>query len=168
MEQGASLHLHGDMLSVTPRSDIYIRYLTDNRNVIGELASELYGRRIKVEITPVGLSPSTVAAGPTSEVAEAAVSASAAVFEKVEDSGVSPAPIGLSGTSRTAAEPAPDSSGNGSAAARSPQASVTSASRLTQIDARQKLYADPLVQRIFQEFDARLVELKTPKGKSEE
>jgi hypothetical protein len=45
---------------------------------------------------------------------------------------------------------------------------VTSASRLTQIDARQKLYADPLVQRIFQEFDARLVELKTPKGKSEE
>jgi hypothetical protein len=168
MEQGGSLQLHADILSVTPRSDIYIRYLTDNRSVIGELASELYGKRIKVEITAVGLPPTTAAAGPTSAVADAAVSAPAAVLEKLEDSGPSSAPIALSAVSRTATQPATDSSGNGSAASGSLRASVTSASRLTQMDARQKLYADPVVQRIFQEFDARLVELKTPKGKGEE
>jgi Abortive infection C-terminus len=55
MQQGASLNLlDGDLLTVTPRSNIYERYLRDNRNVIAELASEFYGRPIKVElvITP--------------------------------------------------------------------------------------------------------------------
>jgi hypothetical protein len=50
MEQGAALKLNGDLLMVTPRNDIYVRYLNDNRNVIADLASELYGRRIKVEV----------------------------------------------------------------------------------------------------------------------
>jgi hypothetical protein len=40
-------------------------------------------------------------------------------------------------------------------------ASAGSLGGQAQTDARQKLYADPLVQRIFEEFDARLVELKT-------
>src|SRR5712692_6327615 len=51
MEQGAGLELNGDILIVIPRNDIYVRYLTDNRNVIADLASELYGRRIKAEVT---------------------------------------------------------------------------------------------------------------------
>src|SRR5262249_32011319 len=63
MEQGASLKLDGDLLTVTPRSDIYVRYLTDNRHVIGELASELYGRRIKVEMA-VGSAAGTPIPGP--------------------------------------------------------------------------------------------------------
>ena len=54
MEQGAGLELNGDILIVIPRNDIYVRYLTDNRNVIADLASELYGRRIKAEITAHG------------------------------------------------------------------------------------------------------------------
>ena len=52
MEQGATLKLNGEVLSVMPRNDIYVRYLSDNRNVIAELASELYGRRIKAEVIP--------------------------------------------------------------------------------------------------------------------
>ena len=40
-------------------------------------------------------------------------------------------------------------------------ASAASLARQTLPDPRQKLYADPLVQRIFEEFDARLVEIKT-------
>jgi hypothetical protein len=42
--------MDGDVLTVTPRSGIYQRYLTDNCNVVKELASEFYGRRIKVEM----------------------------------------------------------------------------------------------------------------------
>ena len=51
MEQGASLALDGDLLRVIPRNDIYIRYLNDNRASIGELASELYGRKLRVEVS---------------------------------------------------------------------------------------------------------------------
>ena len=51
MEQGASLALDGDLLRVIPRNDIYIRYLNDNRGSIGELASELYGRKLRVEVS---------------------------------------------------------------------------------------------------------------------
>jgi putative DNA primase/helicase len=50
IEQGASLSLDGDLLRVIPRNDIYIRYLNDNRASIAELASELYGRKLRVEI----------------------------------------------------------------------------------------------------------------------
>src|SRR5216683_5384034 len=51
MEQGASLTLDGDVLRVIPRNDIYIRYLNDNRAAIGELASELYGCKLRVEVS---------------------------------------------------------------------------------------------------------------------
>ncbi len=50
MDQGAALGLDGDVLRIRPRSDIYTRYLSDNRSVIAECASELYGRRITAEI----------------------------------------------------------------------------------------------------------------------
>ena len=53
MQQGAELGLQDDVLTVTPTSDIYVRYLTDNRALIGKLASELYRREIKVEIGQV-------------------------------------------------------------------------------------------------------------------
>jgi len=46
MEQGAALALDDDVLTVTPRNAIYIRYLTDNRGAIAELASVFYSRRI--------------------------------------------------------------------------------------------------------------------------
>jgi hypothetical protein len=53
MEQGASLRVDGDLLTVTPRYDIYVRYLTDNRNEIAEFASKFYGRRVRVEMSPI-------------------------------------------------------------------------------------------------------------------
>jgi DNA polymerase-3 subunit gamma/tau len=136
MEQGASLQIDGDLLRVTPRSDIYLRYLTDNRNVIGDLASELYGRRIKVEMTGMGSTGGVIA-----------------------DRGESP--NATAGSSVFA--PAAKVPGEGTAAgsARVPSASTASTAGQTQADLQQKLYADPVVQRIFEEFDARLVEVKT-------
>src|SRR5579883_2264114 len=69
MEQGAVLRLDDASLTVTPRNDIYVRYLSDNRAVIADLASELYGRRIKVEIGPTDaaatLQPQPAAAAST-------------------------------------------------------------------------------------------------------
>jgi hypothetical protein len=50
MEQGAILQLNGDELAVIPRNDIYVRYLTENRKAIADLASEMFGRKITVEI----------------------------------------------------------------------------------------------------------------------
>ena len=143
MEQGASLKIDGDLLTVTPRSDIYVRYLTDNRNVIGELASELYGRRIKVEMAGGG-------------------AAGIAISERLES------PNGAAADSSPAEASPADAPGvkalaEGAASEGAPVSSTSAGSlaRQTPSDARQKLYADPLVRRIFEEFDARLVELKT-------
>jgi len=143
MEQGASLEIDGDLLTVTPRSDIYVRYLTDNRNVIGELASELYGRRIKVEMAGAGASRTTIS-DRLEPQGEAAADSSPAKPTPADAPGVKAFAEGA------ADEGAPVSS-----------ASAASLAGQAQPDARQQLYADPVVQRIFEEFDARLVELKT-------
>ena len=50
LEQGARLALDGDRLEVKPRNEIYVRYLNDNVNIIADLASECYGRRITATI----------------------------------------------------------------------------------------------------------------------
>jgi DNA polymerase-3 subunit gamma/tau len=149
MEQGASLKIDGDLLTVTPRSDIYVRYLTDNRNLIGELASELYGRGIKVEM---GCASATVAA--ISESLESSINAAAQSSPAQSTSLTAP---GLEVFSEGAADRGTPVS----------SASAGSLKTETQPDPRQKLYADPLVQRIFEEFDARLVQIKTPSIRAE-
>jgi DNA polymerase-3 subunit gamma/tau len=55
MEQGASLGLDGDVLTVQIRNQVYSRYLADNKNVIGDLACEFYGRKIAVVIASNGV-----------------------------------------------------------------------------------------------------------------
>lgn len=140
MEQGASLKFDGDLLTVTPRSDIYIRYLTDNRNVIAELASELYGRRIKVDIAANDTSASALP-----EVQE--------LPDVPSESPAKPARLPTSGVERA------QGAANGGALV--PAASLPPSGGPPQSDARQRLYADLVVRRIFEEFDARLVELKT-------
>jgi hypothetical protein len=50
MQQGASLRLRGDSLTVIPRNDIYVRYLSDNSSVLAELASEFFGRPMTVTV----------------------------------------------------------------------------------------------------------------------
>jgi hypothetical protein len=140
MEQGASLKIDGELLTMTARSDIYVRYLTDNRNVVAELASELYGRRIKVEMASSGAT-------------EAAIPAAFKPPDGVVDrSLVKPVPLDVSGSG---------ASNDATTAEGAPVSSASAAARQTQAHSRQNLYADPLVQRIFEEFDARLVEVKT-------
>jgi hypothetical protein len=139
MEQGASLRIEGELLMVSPRSDIYVRYLTDNRNAIADLASELYGRRIRVEIAANGATASKT------EVQRRSVGAT----EPPSKSGLVPAPE---------LERSFEGAANGSA---SPPIASPPAAGPSAPDSRQKLYADPVVRRIFEEFDARLVELKT-------
>ena len=54
MEHGAGLSVADDLVRVVPLNDIYTRYLSDNCAVIAELASELYGRPMRVELTTNG------------------------------------------------------------------------------------------------------------------
>src|SRR5262249_14115224 len=44
-------------LTIFPRNDIYVRYLADNRQVIGELATEFFGCTVKVELAGPGAAP---------------------------------------------------------------------------------------------------------------
>ena len=66
------------------------------------------------------------------------------------------------------AQPRPDASATASVAAAPPldassangDGGVVPAPRQTPAEARQALYADPVVRRIFDEFEARLVEVR--------
>ncbi len=161
MEQGASLSLDGDLLRVIPRNDIYIRYLNDNRGSIGELASELYGRKLRVEVLVNGAAGAATggafSAPPVAAPAAAASTAGAA-------SAVDPAGGAEDGATRSVApssaaeQPAIAAATAGAAAATDsptpqPQARSIAADR-------QALYADPVVRRIFEELQGRLVDVR--------
>jgi len=53
MEQGADLWFENGTLTVFPRHEIYIRYLADNRRVIGDLATEFFNCAVTVELGAV-------------------------------------------------------------------------------------------------------------------
>jgi len=160
MEQGASLALNGDVLTIIPRNDIYIRYLADNRGVIADLATELYGRRIRAELAPLGTALPSAAdaadgsAGPAAEAppdapASPAASATPSAVPDGAESGVAalrPIPA-FSQDAQPANGDAPVTNGDTPA--------------MSQADLRQTVYADPVVRRIFDEFEARLVEVRT-------
>jgi DNA polymerase III subunit gamma/tau len=129
MEQGAALELNEDLLIVAPRNDIYIRYLRDNRSVIAELASELYGKPIRAEVAPLSSGTRTV----PDESAAAPISAL-------------PTPPDTQANSQSGPTIAAVGSANDP-----PQ---------TQAEARKALFADPIARRIFDEFEARLVEVR--------
>src|SRR6185312_7246511 len=115
MEQGASLALDGDLLRVIPRNDIYIRYLNDNRASIGELASELYGRKLRVEVslnggvgtatdgapapsvaTPASVSPAAGDADAGADGATRSVAPSAPAFATTTSQLAAPVPVSAS------------------------------------------------------------------------
>jgi len=148
MEQGASLALDGDVLRVIPRNDIYIRYLNDNRASIGELASELYGRKLRVEVSVNGAAGAATggAASASSAVGAVASVDAAAVVDGATQS------VAPSTTAEQPAMPAPAAA----AAADSPPPPQP---RSVAAD-RQALYADPVVRRIFEELQGRLVEVR--------
>ncbi|MBF6568611.1 MAG: DNA polymerase III subunit gamma/tau [Candidatus Binataceae bacterium] len=135
MEQGASLAIDGDTITIIPRNDIYVRYLTDNRNVISELATELYGRKIKVEIGAPG-------SGPAAESSAAADSTTAAPAPSPKQAGSRGEP--LRDSDRMPDQPA-IANVAGSAAGKG---------------SADNIYADPLIRRIFDTLEARLVEVR--------
>ena len=163
MEQGAALDLNGDTLTIVPRKDIYIRYLSDNRGVIADLASELYGRRIRAEITAVDASPA--AASPVTTLANASSDAGAppavlsvtSAESGVEDSrAIGVVANGASAIPRDADQaPAANADTDASVAATG-----NAAATMSQAELKQSVYGDPVVRRIFDEFQARLVEVR--------
>src|SRR5262249_28216718 len=126
MEQGAALAIDNDVLTITPRNDIYVRYLSDNRGMLAELASEFFGRPIKVDLSAIG-------------------------------TGAPPEPL----------EPQADSSKSREADTRTsedqPHAAVPNpkpAPGPTSSEERASVYSDPGIRRIFDAFEARLVEIR--------
>src|SRR6266481_2577714 len=154
MEQGAGLALDGDILTVTARNDIYIRYLNDNKNVIAELVSEHLGRAIRVELSTNGAAnfaasrPTIPLAsnGPTRELAP--VTASAPVQPVAVES--APKKTTASRPIESIRELAPTSP------------AIEAARRSATPEERQAVLADPSVRRVFDTLDARLVELRMP------
>jgi DNA polymerase III subunit gamma/tau len=158
MEQGAALALERDVLTVNARNDIYIRYLSDNCATIAELAGEFLGRPIKVEVSSNGTVVST-AIGKASTAAPATASPAAAngnaqpaapEAPKIEQ----PAPREIEPkltVVRDAPAPLPP-----------PVAPVEAIpkSRAGGPEDRQAVLQDPEMRRIFDELEARLVEVR--------
>jgi len=151
MDQGAALGLDGAVLRIRPRSDIYTRYLSDNRSVIAECASELYGRRITAEVVAAAASASARSAeAPPLPARPSAASTSdpAPIRREPERTGdASP-----SKRAKTVALEIPaDSAGatNPSDGGRADREAV-----------RQALFADPVVRQIRDQLEARLVDVR--------
>jgi DNA polymerase-3 subunit gamma/tau len=152
MEQGAALSLAGDVLSIAPKSDIYVRYLADNRAVIAELASDFFGRAIRAEIVAANL------ATPPSGKAEAPIAAAPRNGNGIADSHI---PSG--NAAREDARPVAEVSANPAAKpAANGAASQTTRRVSTSPEERAALFADPVVERIFDTLEARLVEVRAP------
>ena len=154
MEQGAGLILDGDILTVTARNDIYIRYLSDNKNVIAELASEYFARAIRVELSISGAANSAsrptmplATNGLTRELPSAAASASTIAPVVAESALKRTAPSRPIESIREIAPSSP---------------AIEAARRAATPEERQAVLADPSVRRVFDTLDARLVELKMP------
>jgi hypothetical protein len=156
MEQGAILQLSDDLLAVTPRNDIYVRYLNDNRNVIAGLASEMYGRKIRVEMTAM--------AAP-SEPPAAAISQAVKKASAEEDGAGGTVPESPSANGASGFQPKPQGSFKAAFAAAVETVATSDEvsakpSGAAQAELKQAVYADPVVQRLFNEFQARLVEVR--------
>jgi DNA polymerase III subunit gamma/tau len=158
MEQGAGLMLDGDILTVTARNDIYIRYLNDNKNVIAELASEHLGRPIRVELSTNGVArPAT--SRPTMSLAESVPhelpSAPASISKPV---------VAENGRKETAPSRPIESIREIAPASKPIEAAraIETARRAATPEERQAVLADPSVRRVFDTLDARLVELRMP------
>ena len=146
MELGAGLELSGDILRVVPRNDIYVRYLNDNKGAIAALASEHYGRSIKVELTqsaPAAENPAPLQT--PAESREKAVTA--------------PAP---------AASPRIDFQSAMANAAAAPEPAPSNGEPIDRESARKELFADPMVRRILDELEGRLVDVRRPPVKRNE
>ena len=143
MELGAGLELEGDVVRVVPRSDIYVRYLNDNKGAISALASEHYARPIKVEL-----------AAPSAEISRAPAVESEAAQTQAPEPTQPARTIDWKTATESATQPAPAAEVNGEPIDREA--------------ARKELYADPLVRKILEELEGRLVDVRRPATKRNE
>jgi DNA polymerase-3 subunit gamma/tau len=134
MEQGAALELEGDVLTIQIRNQIYLRYLGDNKNVIGDLAREFYGRKISVLIASNGV---------TNHAATPAVAP--------------PPGNGATALGTPAQAISSATASNGPPALSKEAAAAGDAQREA---ARRALYADPALMGILDEFQGRLLEVR--------
>ncbi len=151
MEQGAALAVRDDVLTVDARNDIYIRYLSDNRATIAELASEFFARAIKVEVSSNGtvVSTATGKASASTPSSNGAAQTSAPEISRNEK----PPPPEI--------EPKLTLVRDVSSAATTPVAAVDAPkSRAGGPEDRQAVLQDPEMRRIFDELEARLVEVR--------
>ena len=158
MEQGAALALNDDVLTVNARNDIYIRYLSDNRATVAELASEFFARPIKVEVSSNG----TVVSTATGKAPLATASASNGAAKTT-------APELAKEVSKLEQAPAPEIEPKLTVVRDTPQAApiarvvpvdTTPKSRAGGPEDRQAVLQDPEMRRIFDELEARLVEVR--------
>jgi DNA polymerase-3 subunit gamma/tau len=164
MEQGASLALNDEVLTVNARNDIYIRYLSDNRATIAELAGEFFARPVKVEVSSNGTVVSTAmakapVAGTSPASSNGAAKPPAAEATKIEQAPPPPENEPKLTIVRDAAVAAPTT----------PSIPVDTApkSRAGSPEDRQAVLQDPEMRRIFDELEARLVEVRiTPDTES--
>ena len=157
MEQGASLSFADDVLNVNARNDIYIRYLSDNRATIAELASEYFTRPIKVEISSNG----TVVANATGKV-PATPSAATTPLPVPPPSNDAPNTTAPEAPRIEKAPPAEIEPKLTVVRDAAPVAAAEAApkSRAGTPEDRQAVLQDPQMRRIFDELEARLVEVR--------
>jgi DNA polymerase III subunit gamma/tau len=146
MELGAGLELSGDILKVIPRNDIYVRYLNDNKNTISALAGELYARPIRVEL-----------AQPATDVSAAPPVESEARQEPDPTPPAQPVPVQPIDAQRTT-----DTN------AATPAEAASNGEPIDREAARKELYADPMVRKILDELEGRLVDVRRPASRRNE
>ncbi|MDO8432237.1 MAG: DNA polymerase III subunit gamma/tau [Candidatus Binatus sp.] len=169
MEQGAGLAIAGNLLTLSARNDIYIRYLNDNKSAIADLASEHFGRKIRVELSTEGLafaaSSGTGNRAPTTPTSsnESPREPERAAPAAMQASKAAIAPARSAESSQNRIDRLPLKKNNGIASAAT---NATAPLRAATPEEKQAVLTDPAVRRIFDSLDARLVELKVPTSNS--
>jgi hypothetical protein len=154
MEQGASLSLEADVLTVIPRKDIYVRYLNDNKSTIAALASELYDRKISVNFKSQqqGVTNSGPSFPERRDRSEAFSAPDLPNNSRVVSAAGGPSAT-FDGGSKSGLEQLVDS-------ARTAQENSQASSAAEREQTRKALYTDPVVRLIFDELQGRLVEVR--------
>ena len=161
MEQGASLTLSDDVLNVSARNDIYIRYLSDNRATIAELASEFFARAIRVEVSSNGTVVSSAtgkASGASPAASTAAPAASSNGAAKTTELPRIEQPEPRAETREV--EPKLTIVRDPKPVEASKPVDAAPRSRAGGPEDRTAVLQDPEMRRIFDELEARLVEVR--------
>ncbi len=145
MEQGAALQFAGDVLSVVPSSDVYVRYLGDNRDALAELAREFFGRPVRVEIVSKAQ----------------ALAQGAEATETGTEANERPSVAQAGGNESAEAQ---ESDCPAESSRNADRGQPASAGASNNGEARRQLLADPVIRSLFDILEARLVEIRPPRA----